>query len=84
MKAKQKAEELIRKFIEPTIKFNTINGVGYYNDLIAATQCALILVEEILTENEKDECDLSYVRANYWEEVKQEINFMYDSRLSNK
>jgi len=73
MTSKEKAEDLIKKFIEPTIKWNPINSIGYYNDLKAAKDCALIAVNEIIDENAIDECELSYKRSFFWEEVKQEI-----------
>jgi GTPase Era involved in 16S rRNA processing len=74
MTPKEKAEELIRKFVEPTTKFNTINGVGYYQDRVAAKQCALTAADEIkeqLIENLDNE--ISTIHAIYWEKVKQEI-----------
>ena len=42
----EKANELIKKFIEPT-KIPNIKGV-WVDDIDGAKQCALILVEEIL------------------------------------
>ena len=51
MTPKEKAEELFDKFIKPTTKFNTINGNGYYQDLVSTKQCALIAVDEILKRN---------------------------------
>jgi hypothetical protein len=74
MVPKEKAEELIKKFIMPTVKWNPINGDGYYNDINASKECALIAAEEIkkqLLENLDN--DISTIHAIYWEKVKQEI-----------
>ena len=75
----ERAEELVNKFIKSTIKWNPINGVGYYNDINAAKECALIAVDEIIKTLNYDIKDLD-VRGNilldlikYWREVKQEI-----------
>jgi hypothetical protein len=74
MTPKEKAKDLINKYIKPTIKWNPINDVGYYNDINAAKQCALIAVDEILKTNpyEWDGEDLNS-NIDYWQEVKQEI-----------
>ena len=65
MTPKEKAEELVDKFIEHTRVFHEVLGWEDYID--SAKQCALIavdfLLEEIYFENE----------PTYWEEVKQEI-----------
>ena len=72
---KEKAEELVNKFINPTIKWNPINGVGYYNDLNAAKQCSLIAVDEIISNIEPSvSIDIISARITYWNQVKQEIN----------
>ena len=74
MTPKEKAQELINKFIKPTIKWNAINGVDYYNDINTAKKCALIAVDEILSELTEIPYGLEYLnRLNYWLEVKQEI-----------
>ena len=74
MTPKEKAKELINKFIKPTIKWNAINGVDYYNDINTAKKCALIAVDEILSELTEIPYGLEYLnRLNYWLEVKQEI-----------
>jgi hypothetical protein len=65
----ERAEELVNKFIKPTIKWNPINGVGYYNDMNAAKECAIIAVDEIINILNSDINPL----ANYWYEVKTEI-----------
>ena len=70
----EKAEELVNKFIKPTIKWNPVNGIGYYNDLNAAKECALIAVDEIIANIEPSvSMDVIEARINYWQEVKQEI-----------
>jgi len=61
MTPKEKAQQLINKFD----KQSSILQISKHN--------ALFCVEEILNENLIYECDLSYKRAAYWEEVKQEI-----------
>ena len=69
MTPKEKAEELVNKFIKPTIKWNPVNGVGYYNDLNAAKECALVAVNEIMDALEKN----GNWNYDYWQEVKEEI-----------
>jgi hypothetical protein len=74
MTPQEKAEELVNKFIKPTIKWNPVNGIGYYNDLNAAKECALIAVDEIIANIEPSvSMDVIEARINYWQEVKQEI-----------
>ena len=68
------AEQLVNKFINPTIKWNPINGVGYYNDINAAKECALIAVDEIVSNIEPSvSMDVIQARIKYWEQVKIEI-----------
>ena len=62
MTAKEKAEELIHKYI-----LNT--PVGFHFD--DAKRCALIAVDEML--DEAQYTDGYYDRYSYWEEVKEEI-----------
>ncbi len=70
----ERAEELVNKFIKPTIKWNPINGVGYYNDMNAAKECAIIAVDEVILNIEPSvSMDVISARIKYWEEVKQEI-----------
>ena len=72
MTPKEKAIELVDKFLNQDINFPYIDsedgqciGAGYmtYN---SAKQCALIAVDEILKTN-------PYKARNYWQEVKKEI-----------
>ncbi len=58
MTPQEKAKELVTKY----------KGFGMYNESIAAKQCALIAVDEILSV-----AWLDYPIAKYWLEVKQEI-----------
>jgi len=74
MTPKEIAEELVNKFIKPTIKWNPINGVGYYNDINAAKECAIIAVDEVILNIEPSvSMDVISARIKYWEEVKKEI-----------
>jgi len=66
MTPKEKALELIGKYLEP-------NGIVFGLDI--AKQCVLIAVDEIIKEfgtYYKVNIDDKYV--SYWQEVKQEIN----------
>jgi hypothetical protein len=72
--AQEKAEELVYKFIKPTIKWNPINGVGYYNDIKASKECAIIVVSEVIANIEPSvSMDVISARIKYWEQVKEEI-----------
>ena len=75
MEAKEKAKELVNKFLE--IDFQIVSGefVGYLTlDLFDAKQCALISVNEILNEFPNGiEGSFEEKRKHYWVEVKQEI-----------
>ena len=62
MTPKEKAEELVNKFLWNMPNPNTTNYAVY----IIAKQCALIAVDEILKTN-------PYKARNYWHEVKTEI-----------
>ena len=66
MTAKEKAKELVEKYLNIEFCLLTDNQ---------AKQCALICVDEIVSEH-LDEGINSYVqkRIDYWSEVKQEIN----------
>jgi len=62
MKHKEKAKELVDKFINAT----DYNGYG--------TECALIAVDEIIKETKlHDKTIYQHGRTFYWQEVKQEI-----------
>ena len=63
MTAKEKAKELVNKYLQV-----------YDGRLPIAKQCALIAVDEILSELTEIPYGLEYLnRLNYWLEVKQEI-----------
>ena len=67
MTPKEKAEELHNKFY----KINEGVNLIYFEE---AKQCALIAVDEILSELTEIPYGLEYLnRLNYWLEVKQEI-----------
>ena len=59
MTPKEKAKELVDKFINAT----DYNGYG--------TECALIAVEELIYETQ---FEVPNIRQRYWQQVKQEIN----------
>ena len=63
MTPKEKAEELIKKFM-------TFGAADF-----VAKECALICVNELLNENERinKESDFPTPLTEYWQEVKQEI-----------
>jgi len=61
MTPKEKAKELVAKY----------KGFGMYNESIAAKQCALIAVDEIL--NAIEQIFETFEERKYWQEVKQEI-----------
>ena len=66
MLVKEKAEELVNKFLKP------IDGLHKYPMCFdTAKQCALIAVDEIQKIKSVYHDDTLY---DYWEEVKQEIN----------
>jgi hypothetical protein len=65
MTPKEKAEELIDKFIEHTQEWDELDG--YVNDIYKAKQCALIAVDTVLW------MASHYATIEYWQEVKQEI-----------
>lgn len=74
MTPKEKAKELVDKFIKHT------NSDWDLKDIISAQQCAIIAVDEILD----NRCGMRngefiadgdiYCSENYWNEVKTEIN----------
>jgi hypothetical protein len=67
MTPKEKADELVNKFISHTKVFH--EHLGWEDYLDSAKQCALIAVDEIL----KLELQEVYQNIDYWQEVKQEI-----------
>lgn len=72
MTPKEKAKELLDKFIPHTRVFHDVLGWEDYID--SAKQCALIAVDEIMTALTVIHYGMQYLSAiDYWEGVKQEI-----------
>ena len=72
MTPKEKAEELIHKFM--VVDFDTNIKHEYINLKIHdAKECALVVVKEIIAEHMFDYSEYSNRRHIYWKEVKQEI-----------
>ena len=73
MTSKEKAEELIKKFIPHTRVFHEVLGWEDYID--SAKQCALIAVIEIINSNPHSNPFNTDVHSTmqYWIEVKNEI-----------
>lgn len=72
MTPKEKAKELVDKFIEPTMEFDELDG--YVEDKDNAKQCALIAVDEIIRElTEEISPSVHGFRHQYWIEVEHEI-----------
>lgn len=77
MTPKNKANELINKFIPHTKVFHEILGWEDYID--SAKQCALIAVDEIISLMIKfhgRHIEDNLTEIEYWEQVKQEINLL--------
>jgi len=73
MTPKEKADELVKKFIPHTRLF--LDGLGWTDCLDAAKCCALKAVDEIVEEVvESADNEVKSMRIIYWEKVKQEIN----------
>jgi hypothetical protein len=68
MTPKEKAKDLVSKYIHLTKQTNGANGTVYNSK-----QCALIAVNEILSMYLCSGCQDCCVNTNYWQEVKQEI-----------
>ncbi len=69
MTVKEKAEELFNKYYS-YLKANLMNDEEAIED---AKECALIAVDEILKELNKNVWIFNEFRSKYWEEVKREI-----------
>jgi hypothetical protein len=71
MTPKEKAEELIDKFMDYTgFEINEQNNMS---NIFSAKQCALIAVDEILESHYKLLSGVNTTIYKYWKEVKQEI-----------
>ena len=71
MNPKEKAEDLVCKFISHTLIFD--EGAGWLEDKDEAKQCALIAVDEILNTIEYSSQADELSKISYWAEVKKEI-----------
>jgi len=81
MTAKEKAQELIRKYME--IDLQPFSEYGNYIEKDSAKQCALIAIHELIEFEKsiieqlhkitKDAGGQFKVEAEFWEQVKQEI-----------
>ena len=68
MTHKEKAEELVKRFVRFTPSVTT------HITMRQAQECAKIAVDEIISElNENFDTFNSFERVEYWQEVKQEI-----------
>ena len=83
MSAKEKAKELVNKFIEHTQEWDEIDG--YVNDIYKAKQCSLIAVDEIINSNPHSNPLNTDVHStmSYYQEVKQEIEKLWKHELKN-
>jgi len=70
MTRKEKAIELVNKFIEPTMYFDELDG--YVEDKDDAKQCALLAVDEVIEALQEHHWQNRNV-TEYYTEVKQEI-----------
>lgn len=72
MTAKEKAQELINKYIEPAKSY--YSPIEWKEKNYKAKKCALIAVEEILDDDMFDMSEELFVkRIEYWQQVKEEI-----------
>lgn len=73
MTPKEKAEELVGKFIPHTRVFHEVLGWENYED--SAKQCAVIAVDEIIEALDFDWMEVQNLDREYayWNKVKQEI-----------
>jgi uncharacterized UPF0160 family protein len=71
MTAKDKAEELVNKFIKHTQEWDELDG--YVNDIYRAKQCALIAVDEMINWKETLFVTEGSMAYQYLLKVKQEI-----------
>jgi len=75
MNTKEKAKELVEKFIRIEMDSPSIN---LYIDFEAAKQCALIAVDEIITglENQRTFTGHKFHQVRFYEQVKQELELL--------
>lgn len=68
MNPKEKAEELLQKFRGET------DGIAAYNYDNVNKKCALMCVDELIKDNEKNESIVNGgLNKSYWQQVKTEI-----------
>ena len=72
MKPKEKAIELIELFYKFNFDIRPFSELGYWNR-DAAKKCALIAVDEILSNKKEILDDFHSEYFQFWKEVKQEI-----------
>ncbi|MDV3594190.1 hypothetical protein CMU87_17105 [Elizabethkingia anophelis] len=82
MEAKDKAEELVKKYFD-LLTFKSdyknvkdTNSRAYPIFRKMSIECAIICVEEILNQCKKEFDTSIYSPADYWQEVKQELEKM--------
>lgn len=75
MTPEEKAKELIKKFTEPTQKWNEIERV-WEDSPDNAKECALIVVDEIMNLDDWDNPfdKVQYSLLIFWHQVKEHIN----------
>lgn len=78
MNEKQKAKELIDKFLPLTdecVYPKNYNQLQFQTspNIENSKECALICVDEIMDEHFGEDTDYSYRRYNYWQQVRNEI-----------
>ena len=77
MTAKEKAEELVKRYTPITRTWNDANG-GWHDDIETAKECALICAQQVVDELDDIEVFESGKLNNgygqrYWQSVKYEI-----------
>lgn len=73
MKPKEKAKELVNKFMFTSFNIQENIDDFKFKLLIQAKQCALIAVDEIINSVVITDLTIAENQFIYWEEVKQEI-----------
>ena len=72
MTPKEKALELVDKFMEHTVEWDQVTEYAFDSEY-HAKQCALIAVDEVIESLHEHHWQNKLI-INYWEEVKHEIN----------
>jgi hypothetical protein len=71
MTPKEKAKELVDKFIEHTMDWDILDG--YVDDMLRAKQCAFIAVDEMIEQQQMQFENMLWSCVEYWKDVKHEI-----------